>query len=105
MVLATTSVLMVMAVGTYISRVSPRYLLPFWDALQDQKVGLTQAPSILLPLHWDLVVPVRFYVCPLRAAFSFPTALQLTSMEACWSSKPAILGAHLFRAGPLGWGA
>lgn len=66
MVLATTSVLMVMAVGTCVSRVSPGHLLPFWDALPDQKVGLTQAPSILLPLRWDLVAPVRFYVCPLE---------------------------------------
>lgn len=53
MVLATTSVLIVMAVGIYVSRVSPGCLLPFWDALQDQKMGLTLAPSILLPLHWD----------------------------------------------------
>lgn len=53
MVLATASVLMVIAVGTYVSRVSPGCLLPFWNPLQDQKVGLTQAPSILLPLHWD----------------------------------------------------
>lgn len=102
MVLATTSVLIVMAVGTCVSRVSPGHLLPFWDALPDQKVGLTQTPSILLPLRWDLVAPVRFYVCPLEQRFRFLQPSSLPVWKLCWSSKPAVLGAHLFSAGPLG---
>lgn len=105
MVLATTSVLMVTAVGTCVSRVSPRRLLPFWDALQDQKVGLTQAPSLLLPLLWDLVAPVRFSVCPLGQHFCVLQPSSLPVWKLCWSSQPAILGAHLFSAGPLGGGA
>ena len=105
MVLATTSVLTAMAVGTCVSRVSPRRLLPFWDALQDQKVGLTQAPSLLLPLRWDLVAPVRFSVCPLERHFCVLQPSSLPVWKPCWSSQPAVLGAHLFSAGPLGSGA
>ena len=53
-------------------------------------------------------VPVRFCVCPLRAAFSFPTALQLTSMEAMLVFKASHSGGSSFqcrtpRLGSLMW--
>ena len=40
-------------------------LLPLWAALQDQQVGLPQAPVISLLLHW-VSEHERFYPCPLR---------------------------------------
>ena len=45
---------------------SPCCLLALREALQDQQVGLTQAPFKLLPLRGDLE-HVRFCVRPLRA--------------------------------------
>ena len=44
------------ATSIYVSRVSPSHLLSFYQALQDQQVGLTQATSKLLPLGTFLVV-------------------------------------------------
>ena len=40
-------------------------LLPLWAALQDQQVGLPQAPVISLLLHW-VSEHERFCPCPLR---------------------------------------
>ena len=37
----------------YSPRGVPSCILPLWEDLQDQKVGLTQTPFKLLPLHWD----------------------------------------------------
>ena len=58
----------------YVPRVSSRCLLPLGEALQDQQVGLTQAPfkSLLLP---GVLECVRFCVCPLRVESLFPAAL------------------------------
>ena len=36
-----------------LSKGSPSCLLPLWETLQDQQVGLTQAPFKFLPLFWD----------------------------------------------------
>ena len=52
----------------------------FWEALQDQQVGLTQASLKLLPLHW-VSECVRFCRHPLRAESLFPTALQLSHRQ------------------------
>ena len=49
-----------------IPRGSSSCLLPPQEAIQDQQMGLTQAPFNLLPLCWDLKC-VRFNICPLRA--------------------------------------
>ena len=57
-----------------LSRMSPSYLLPLWEALQDQQVGLTQGPFKLLLLPWALKC-VRFCVYPLTVESLFPTAL------------------------------
>lgn len=45
----------------------------FYKTLQDQQVGLTQAPFKLLPLRWDLE-QMSFCICPLRMETRFPTA-------------------------------
>ena len=52
-------------------------LLPLREALQDQQVGLMQAPFKFLPLPW---VPghVKFCVCLLRVVSLFPTAIWLS---------------------------
>ena len=38
--------------SVYVPRVSCSCLLPLWEILQDQQVGLTQAPFKLLLLPW-----------------------------------------------------
>ena len=82
MVLASTSVYVIEASQNgcppvYVSRMSSSCLLPLWEALQDQLVGLTQAPLKLVLLSW---VPdhMRFCVHILRAECLFPTALRLS---------------------------
>ena len=54
-----------------VPRGSPSCLLLLWEALQDQQVGLTQAPSQLLPLFW-VAEQVRYYALPLRVESLFP---------------------------------
>ena len=66
--------------------VSESQTLPIsWEILQDQQVGLAQAPrkSLLFPL-----VPVctRLCVCPPRLMFVSPNP----AIEPCWPSKPNI---------------
>lgn len=48
--------------------------LPLQEALEDQQVGVTQAPFRLLLLSW---IPeyVGYCMCPLRVESLFPTAL------------------------------
>ena len=53
------------ATSVYVPMVSRSHPLPFQDTLQDQQVGLAQAPIQLLLLPW-VPVHVRFFVCPLR---------------------------------------
>ena len=82
MVLASTSVHMIEAPKNgcppgYVSRMSSHCLLPLWEALQDQLVGLTQASLKFLLLSW---VPDHKRLCVhiLRAESLFPTALWLS---------------------------
>ena len=63
-----------------VSRGSCSCLLPLGEALQDQQVGMTQAPFKLLPLCW-ILEHARFCMHPLRAESLFPTALQLSHMQ------------------------
>ena len=71
-------------------------------ALQDQQVGLTQAPFKLLSQFWVLEC-VRFCVYPLIVTFYFLQHSASLENKHHWPSKPNILGAHLPSAGPLGW--
>ena len=61
------------ATSVYVPRLSSSCLLPLWEAVQVQQVGLTQAPFklLLLPL---VLAPVRFCVHPLRVESLFLTA-------------------------------
>ena len=68
MALASTSVC--------VPRVTSSCLLPLWETLQDQQVGLTQAPFKLLLQPWVLEC-VRFCVHPLRMESLSPTAFWL----------------------------
>ena len=85
MVLANTSVFVVVrapqisVTSMYVPRVSSSCLLPLQESLQDQQMGLTQAPFKLLPLHW-VSDHVRFCVCRTRTESLFPTALQISCM-------------------------
>lgn len=45
---------------------------------------------------------MKFYICPLREESLFPTEVQLFHTQAKFASKPGILMAHIFGAGPLG---
>ena len=60
----------------YVPRMSCSCLLHVQKTLQDQQIGLTQAPTKLLLLS---CVPegVRFSMCPLRVTSLFPPALGL----------------------------
>ena len=78
-------------------------LLPLREALQDQQVGLTQAPFKLLLLPW-ISEHVRFCVRPLRVESLFPTAPRSRENKPHWPSKLSVLGAYLPGAGPLDCG-
>ena len=58
----------------YVPRGSYICFLPLQETLQDQHIGLTQAPIKLLFLPWVLEC-VRFCVCPLRVKSPFPLLL------------------------------
>ena len=79
-------------------------LCPQGKALQDQQLGLTQAPFKLFLLPW---VPehVRFCMFPLRVEFLFHTALWDSPSKPHCPSKPNVLGAYLPGTGPTGWQA
>ena len=78
MTLASTNV--------YVPRVSGSCLLPLWEVLQDQQVGLTQALSKVLLLPW---IPEHVRVCVLlvKGKSLFPSAL----WDSHWPSKPNTL--------------
>lgn len=84
---------------TSVSRGWAAIALPSWKSLQDQLVGLTQAPIKVSPLPW-VSGWVRFCVPLLRV----DTFLQLS-----WKKKPkkpsmsTILGTHLPGAWPQLW--
>ena len=72
----------------YVSRVSSSCFLLLWEALQDQQVGLTQAPG----------------ACEFSMHLYFPKPSGSAQSKPCWPSNSGVLGAHLPHTGPLGWG-
>ena len=62
------------AASVYIPGMSPSFLLPLQETLQDQQVGLIQVPFTLLLLPWVLE-HVRFRMHALRVESLFPPAL------------------------------
>ena len=64
----------VAATNVCVLRVSLSYPLPLQETLQDQQVGLAQAPIKLLLFPW-ILVHVRFCVCPLAVKSLFPPVL------------------------------
>ena len=84
-------------------RGSSTCLLPLQGGLQDQQVGVTQAPVKLLPLCWDLE-RVRFCKCLLRAKSLFPTALLLPQDKPTCFQSLAFWGSFS-TSGVPGWGA
>ena len=60
--------------SVYIPRVSLSHPLPLQETLQDQQVGLAQAP-IKLPLLSRVLVYMRFCVHPLKVKSLFPPVL------------------------------
>ena len=64
----------------YVPRVRSSCLLPLWEALQDQQVGLTQAPFTLLLLPQDSE-HVRFCVHPLRVEPISPSPVALLKVS------------------------
>ena len=81
----------VAAISIDVPMVSPRCFLPFQEGLQDQQMGLTQAPFKSLPLCC-VSEPWRFCMYPLRVESLFPTALSSRVCKPCWPSKPDVLG-------------
>lgn len=82
------------AASIYVLRVSPSCLLPLQKSLQDQQVGLIQAPFKLLLLLWVLVY-VRLCVCPLRIEYYLHIVFWFSKMQAHWPLKLYILGNNL----------
>lgn len=72
-------------------------LLPLWQLLQDQQVGLTQASFKLLPLHWAYETCVSLYEWIL---FFLKPSVSLIS-KPCWPSRADVLGFFLPSSGPL----
>ena len=64
----------------YVPRVRSSCLLPLWEALQDQQVGLTQAPFTLRLLPQDSE-HVRFCVHPLRVESMSPSPVALLKVS------------------------
>ena len=60
-----------MAVPVSVLRMSSSCLLPLPEILQDQQVGLTQAPLKSLLLPWVLE-QVRLCMCAVRVSLYFP---------------------------------
>ena len=94
---ASTSVPMVevalwmAATNAYVPRVSCSCLLLLREILQDQQVGLTQAPIKLLLLPWVLEC-VKFCGCPLRVKSLSPKSYGTPEIKAHWPSKPVLWG-------------
>ena len=63
--------------SVHILKLISNCLLPLWEALQHQQVGLTQAPLKLLLLP-RVPEHVSSYMCPSRVDSLFPPALQLS---------------------------
>ena len=82
-------------------RENPSLLLPLWETLQDEQVGLTQAPFKLLLLCWDSEY-MRFCTCPLRVeSRGFPGGAVVESPPASagdTGSRPGLGGSHVPRS-------
>lgn len=59
------------AASVYFPRVNCSHPLRLQKTLQEQQVGIAQAPIKLLLWLWFLV-RVMFCICPLRVKFPFP---------------------------------
>lgn len=92
------------ATSVNVSRVSCSCSLPLQEILQDQQVGLVQAPIKLLLSHCILVC-MWFCVPPLRVKCLFPHFCGPPAIKYCWPSKPNALGACLPGVRTLGLGA
>ena len=82
---------------------SPCCLLPLWETLQHQQVGLTQTPFKFMPLRWDSACGVLHV--PFSTGVCIPQPSGSLVCKPHWPSKPDILVTHLLNAGPQHWGA
>ena len=90
------------ATSVYIPWGTPSCLLPFQEALQDQLVGLTQAPLKLLPLCWDSECVILQSPFKSKASVSYnPPAVQKASRTGLQSRRS---GDCILGAGSPGWG-
>ena len=87
----------------YVLRGNFSCLLLLQEALQDQQMGMTQAPFKLLPLPWVLEHVILHAFCHSGISL-FNSLLALIYTHPHWPSKSAIQGAYLC-VGPLSWGA
>ena len=91
--------------GIYAPRGSPSCLLPLWEALQVQQVGLIQASFKWLSLQrvgsWSMKFCLSFK-CRVPVSYG---PLSSPIHKPHWPSKPYVLGAHLPGTRSLGWGA
>ena len=92
--------------STLVPRVSHIHTLSSQGKLQDQQVGLTQAPetSLLLSL---VSACTRACVYPLKVESLFPLVLWSPFSQTHWPSTPSYLGPSPLDATPppLAWGA
>ena len=63
--------------------------LPLWESLQDQQVGLTQAPFTLLLL--PRVSEHEILCAPFKNGVYFPQPYGSPESKFCWPSKPNVL--------------
>ena len=78
----------------YVPRGNFHCLLLLQEALQDQQMGMTQAPFKLLPLPWVLE-HVKFCMHSFTVESLFSTALWLAAIHTPLAFKVNHLGAHL----------
>ena len=92
------------APSIFVPKVS-RSLAPLLrETLQDQQVGLAQAPVKLLLLPWVLVC-MGFCLCHFKSkVFISPSPVGLLQLSPA-GLQSHVLGAHLPSARPLSWGA
>lgn len=91
------------AARVYSLRWGSTHLLPFWKALQDQKICLTQAPQIIA-FVLDLGA-CEIFMYPLIVESLFPIILWLFHMQAPLAFKPRHSRVHLPSSGSRVWGA
>ena len=107
MMLASTSVHMVEEAPempttcVYVPRVSSHCLLPLWEILQNQKVGLTRLFKFLL---W-VSTTARFCVHSLRVESLFPQPSGSPESKPHWPSIPSMMRVCFLTMRPLDLGA